>query len=222
MTTPFWFNDPTILFKNKYILQLWPLETMNAEQKLNAISRLIILLTIIGYLLTQTLKLLITGIITLVVIVLLYKIQNEKSKSKPLSPTEAFSNLNLYNAIKNNHTLPSEINPAMNILLPEIQDDPSRPEAAPAYNKEIEKKMNDDTKKFVGKQFNDPNIDSKLFNDLGDNFNFDQSMRSWYATANTTIPNDQKSFAEFCYGDMVSCKEGNEFACTRNNHRWKN
>lgn len=222
MTTPFWFNDPTILFKNKYILQLWPLETMNAEQKLNAISRLIILLTIIGYLLTQTLKLLITGIITLLVIVLLYKIQNEKSKSKPLSPTEAFSNLNLYNAIKNNHTLPSEINPAMNVLLPEIQDNPSRPEAAPAYNKEIEKKMNDDTKKFVGKQFNDPNIDSKLFNDLGDNFNFDQSMRSWYATANTTIPNDQKSFAEFCYGDMISCKEGNEFACTRNNHHWKN
>ena len=49
MTTPFWFNDPTILFKNKYILQLWPLESMNTEQKLNSISRLIILLTILGY-----------------------------------------------------------------------------------------------------------------------------------------------------------------------------
>jgi len=44
---------------------------------------------------------------------------------------------------------------------------------------------------------------------------FDRSMVQFNATANTTIPNDQKSFAEFCYGDMISCKEGNALACTR-------
>jgi hypothetical protein len=40
-------------------------------------------------------------------------------------------------------------------------------------------------------------------------------MIHFNATANTQIPNDQKSFAEFCYGDMTSCKEGNEMACTQ-------
>ena len=34
---------------------------------------------------------------------------------------------------------------------------------------------------------------------------------------NTKIPSNQKGFAEFCYGDMPSCKEGNEFQCTKNN-----
>ena len=67
-------------------------------------------------------------------------------------------------------------------------------------------------------------LDSRLFKDLGDNMIFDQSMRAFYATPNTQIPNDQKAFAEFCYGDMISCKEGNAFACARNGSaaRWTN
>lgn len=219
MTTPFWLNDPTILFKNKYILQLWPTENMNLELKLNAISRLIILFTILGYILTNTFKIIVTGLVTLVVIILLYKFKTEK---KHPEPKESFTNLNLYNAIKGNLTMPTEINPAMNVLLPQIQDNPSRSEAAPAYNKFVEADINNSTKEFVRKQFDDPDIDSKLFSDLGDNFQFDQSMRSWYATPNTTVPNDQKSFAEFCYGDMVSCKEGHELACSRNHPRWTN
>jgi len=64
-------------------------------------------------------------------------------------------------------------------------------------------------------------LDSRLFRDLGDNFDFDQSMRSFYATANTSIPNDQTAFADFLYGDMISCKEGNAFACSRENPRWQ-
>ena len=50
-------------------------------------------------------------------------------------------------------------------------------------------------------------------------------MHAWYPTANTTIPNDQKGFAEYCYGDMISCRdqENNELACTRNMPpRWTN
>ena len=41
-------------------------------------------------------------------------------------------------------------------------------------------------------------------------------MRNWYSTANTQIPNNQKGFAEFCYGDMPStCKEGDSLACIK-------
>ena len=45
-------------------------------------------------------------------------------------------------------------------------------------------------------------------------------MRNFYATANTTVPKDQKGFAEFCYGDMTSCKEGDPIACSRWDPRW--
>jgi hypothetical protein len=36
-----------------------------------------------------------------------------------------------------------------------------------------------------------------------------------YYNANSTIPNDQGVFAEFCYGSMNSCKSGNIFACAK-------
>ena len=76
--------------------------------------------------------------------------------------------------------------------------------------------MNEKTKEFITNNFDDKtNIDERLFKDLGDSFVFDQSMRTWNSTPNTTIPNDQKSFAEYCYGDMISCKDGDEFACAR-------
>ena len=32
-------------------------------------------------------------------------------------------------------------------------------------------------------------------------------QRHFFTTANTTIPNDQKSFAEFAYGTGPTCKE---------------
>ena len=50
-----------------------------------------------------------------------------------------------------------------------------------------------------------------------DQYVFEQSLRPFHSTASTTIPNDQQSFSEFCYGGMVSCKEGNAFACAKTN-----
>ena len=109
----------------------------------------------------------------------------------------------------------------MNVLLPEIKDDPKRKRAAPAYNRAVEKQINKDTENFVASNFDDdPEIKKKLFSTLGDSFEFeDFGQYNFYATANTRVPNDQKSFAEFCYGDMVSGKEGNDFALIRDNPR---
>ena len=58
--------------------------------------------------------------------------------------------------------------------------------------------------------------------DLGEQFVFEQSLRPFHSNPSTTIPNDQQGFAEFCYGSMVSCKEGNMFACARNLARHTN
>jgi hypothetical protein len=62
-------------------------------------------------------------------------------------------------------------------------------------------------------------IYNKLFSNLGDSCEFEHSMRNFYATPNTRVDNDQEAFAKFCYGDMRSCKEGDEFACSRNSTR---
>ena len=50
MNTPFWTTEPTILFNSDNITQIYPNSKMTVEEKLNAISRLIIILTFLGYL----------------------------------------------------------------------------------------------------------------------------------------------------------------------------
>ena len=214
MTKQFCLSDPTILLNKQHILELWPNRNMDKNDKLNAISRLIILLTIVGFLYTREFKMLITGLITLVVIVLVNKIQAKPIKK--VVTTEAFTDGNLYELVKDNFSEPVKNNPLMNVMLTDIHDNPQKKPAAPTYNPVVTENINNATKKMVSDNFDDPTIEDRLFKDLGDNFSFDQSMRTWYATPNTQVPNDQKKFAEFCYGGMTSCKEGNEIACSRN------
>ena len=219
MNTAFWLNNPMVLFNKDKIMEIWPLQNMTIEEKLNGITRLVLLLTILGYLITKNIKIIVTGAITLFSLVLLYKMKMEnilKSNIKDLNIKEGFTNPELYKMLRKNFTEPTVTNPAMNVLLTEIDDNPNRKTAAPSYNKVVENDMNEKTKEFITNNFDDKtNIDERLFKDLGDSFVFDQSMRTWNSTPNTSIPNDQKSFAEYCYGDMISCKDGDELACTR-------
>jgi hypothetical protein len=214
MSTPFWFSQPKILIQD---WQFWPAPALSFTQNLNATSRLIILLTLAGYAGWRNFYVLLTGLVTLASLVLLHHMTQQKK--------EAFTSPEIYNLLKDNFTQPRPGNPLMNVLLPEINDNPTRFMAAPAFHPMAEADINAATKEFVAHNFNDPNIDERLFRDLGDNFAFDRSMRQWYTTPNTTVPADQKTFAEFCYGDMISCRDetNNELACTRNMPpRWTN
>ena len=64
----FWTNEPTILFNKDYVFELWPTTDMCYEQKLNAITRLVILITILGYVSTTSTRILVIGALTLAVI----------------------------------------------------------------------------------------------------------------------------------------------------------
>ena len=230
--TPFWLNEPTILFEKKHITDIWPNPDMSNMEKLNAISRFVIIASLLGYLITLNIGIIFVCIVTLGVIAILYHVQSnkikkdEKAKESPEKIKENFTNAILYNEVKDEYTNPKNSNPLMNVLLPEISYDPTRSEAAPAYNPEVEKKINKSTKDYVvDTTFSDEStkqkeyIRRKLFSDLGDSYTFDYSMRNFYTNPNTTIPNDQEGFANFCYGDMISAKEGNEFALGRNQPR---
>ena len=233
MTTPFWINHPPILLEKNSINQMWPTKQMTVEEKLNAITRLVLLLTLLGYLISKTLKIVVTGLITVASLIFLYKVQQSQFPQMKKVMREAFTNPETYDRLRNQFTNPDIANPAMNVLMTEYTDNPKRKEAAPAFNPLVEQEINEKTKAYVAynltKENDDKNndekndINDKLFKDLGDSFNFDQSMRTWYATPSTTIPNDQASFADYCYGNMISCKEGNEFACVRNApQQWNN
>ena len=220
MTTSFWLNNPNILFKTGEISNIWPSTEMTFEEKLNAMTRLVILLTGIGFLITKKTKVALSGLVTLGAIILLYLIKKNKANAK-----EGYTSRDVYNIMQSEFTKPTTTNPAMNILLTEINDNPHRYEAMPSANPLVEDDINTKTKQFVTDNFNDEKIDERLFNDLGDNFTFDQSMRAWHPMPNTTIPNDQKAFTDYCYGDMIACRDetNNEIACVRNAPpRWTN
>ena len=46
MSTQFWFNSPAELIST----EVWPTNFMSTNQKLNAISRLVIILSVLGFL----------------------------------------------------------------------------------------------------------------------------------------------------------------------------
>ena len=54
--TQFWLNNPSILMKKDNILNIWPKKNMEQNEKLNSITRLVIILSVIGYTLTENIK----------------------------------------------------------------------------------------------------------------------------------------------------------------------
>jgi hypothetical protein len=147
-------------------------------------------------------------------------------KSKPLELAEGFNIsapasdlVEIRSAgVQNTFQKPSPSNPFGNVLVTDYIYNPKRKPAPPAYNESIAADIVTQAKEMV-KNANPGNADltDKLFKDLGDQYMFEQSLQPFYSTASTTIPNDQESFSEFCYGSMISCKEGNAFACAKNN-----
>jgi hypothetical protein len=235
MTSIFWINEPTILFNKDYILQIWPTSKMSYEEKLNAISRVIIILTILGFILTMNKSILLVGLVTLVALVAMYKMRKQKLTKDALDGSkEGFSGIDVKNqeeTIINPDTLKTYLksefmpvnkkNPLGNVLLTEIMDNPARKPAPPSFNTEVYEDINVTTKKMV--QSLNPgikNTNKQLYGDLGEQFEFDQSQWSFYSTPNTKIPNDQGAFADYLYGDMPSCRDGNAFACVQDNIRY--
>jgi hypothetical protein len=226
MTTQFWTNEPTILFNKEYMLDLWPSSNMNYEQKLNAITRLIILVSILGYILTMSARIIFVGIITLVVIFVLFKMKKQKLTKEMLNEgftiqgnevtglfdkksTTTTNPITLESVLKSEFKEGTKRNPFSNVLLTEIMDEPDRKSAPPSFNPDVDVQITKDIKRSV--QFMNPeikNTSKQLFGDLYEEFNLDQSNRVFFSTANTKVANDQGAFAQFLYNDLkYSAKE---------------
>jgi hypothetical protein len=220
MSIQFWTNDPTILLNKDFIFELWPTPNMSYNQKLNAITRLIAILTILGFAITMSVKILFVGVATIAAIFALYKMQ--KQKITPQILAEGFSNqvmmnnetttnpVTLESALKTDFKMGNKKNPFSNVLLTDIADDPQRKPAPPSFNPDVDEDIVRSTKKMV-QELNPgiKNAQKQLFGDLYNNFELDQSNRAFYSTANTKVANDQGAFGEFLYGYMPSAKESN-------------
>jgi hypothetical protein len=206
MSISFWINQPTILLKKKYILDILPNKNMVFNEKLNAITRLIVLLSMIGYIITSNSMLLLLAGISILTIIGFYYFKTNKNMNLLINKRENFQNfenLTKKEIIDADLVVPTDNNPLMNVMLTDIKDNPNRNSAAPSANPDIQEDITKKTINLTKNSFNDNDIDKKLFKDLGDSMNLDMSMRQFYTMPNTRVSNDQKSFAEFCYKDMI-------------------
>ena len=240
----FWANDPTILFNKNYIMQIFPIGNLTFDEKLNAITRFVIILSILGFIVTHSFRFLINGVISLFIIYLMYKTQKQnliselsgnmegfevkKKKRKDFNPTDdRVDGLKIINPetlkeyLKTDFEEISKTNPLGNVLLTDIMDKPTRKAAPPSFNTEVYEDISNNTKKMIQTLNPDiKNTNKQLFGDLGEKFEFDQSMWQYYSNPNTKIPNDQGAFADFLYGDMPSCRGGDDIACVKDNFRY--
>jgi hypothetical protein len=239
--TVFWTTKPGILISSNNIKQIWPTRTMTYVEKLNAITRLSIVLTILAYVLSGSIRPVCVGIITLVLIILIhmYYVRTGRKLFNPFdlngkdtlsSNIEGFSGYpsdetRIANASDLNAVLgskfskPTPSNPLSNVLLTDIQDNPNKKSAPPAYQDKVYAEINNNTMDMVKQTNKDfPGIEEKLFGSLGEKFDFDMSMHQFHSTPNTRVSNDQGAFAQFCYGNMTSCKDGDVLMCSSDDH----
>jgi hypothetical protein len=223
MSTPFWVNQPTILLDKKYITSTFSLKNMTLEEKFNAITKFVIVLTILGFIFSQNFQLIFIGILTIAIVTAIY--YRKKKKYTEERTQENFSNqgnknknknkrmeatMNLNELLQDAYYPINKKNPFGNVLLTEINSNPNRPSAAPSFNPEVYDKINNSVKKQT--QMLNPTIDGtnkQIYGDLYENYNLDNSMMRFYTTSNTRVANDQGAYAEWLYGNMPSAKEDN-------------
>jgi len=220
MSIQFWTNDPTILFNKEYIFELWPTTDMCYEQKLNSITRLVILITILGYILTMSQRILMVGIITLLGIFILFTMRKQKLTKEMINegfnvkgneetgmfdkkPNSYVNPVTLDAVLKSEFKEGTKKNPFSNVLLTQITDDPNRKSAPPSFNVDVDEDITQNVKRSV--QMMNPSIkntNKQLFGDLWQQFELDQSNRAFYSTPNSRVENDQSAYAQYLYNDL--------------------
>ena len=242
---PFWTEDPNILVKPAYITEFFPIEPMSFNQKLNAITRTVIVLTVVSYMFTQNSRVVGVAVMTIIAVFFLHYANAREAYAgcERRGAKEGFRNdehtkinefgrraklydhhgpfLEVPRDFEGTFETPTASNPLSNVLLTDYDYNPNKKPAPPAFTAAGSDMITEKTKQMV-QDLNptQPDIVKKLYNDVNTNLELEQSMRQFYSTSNTTIPNDQASFAEFCYGNMISGKEGNMFASVRDNPRY--
>ncbi len=186
----FWLNDPTVLFKQKYITQLWPYSYLTHEEKLNAFTRFIIVITVLGYVLLNRIIIVVLGLIIIGLIVLLYK------KKEGL--------INQYYEVSEQKI--EQNNPFGNVLMTDYKYNPNKKEVHAEYNPDLVNSINTKIKDFIVQENSDNNEIYNLFNNVGDQMTFEQNNHQFYTNPSTSIPNKQDDFLKFCFGNLPSEK----------------
>ena len=198
-----WYDDIISFFNSEKAFDIYPTGNMTYNEKLNSILRFSIYFSIIVYLLRLNKKVFLLPVFFSILTFILKKINNSSKsfEEKYLNDTDKSSKESNEKENDDKCVTPTENNPFMNVL---ISDYSNNVERNPACNIEENK-----IKKAIKSNF-----EKRLYKNLDDIDDVENSFRQFYTTSSTTIPNDQESFAKWLYfSEEKTCKEGNTVKC---------
>ena len=73
MNTSFWLDNPNVLLNKNHLTEIWPQDNFDLARKLNAITRLILILAILGFLFTKSSYIIVSAAVSIVVLVMIHK-----------------------------------------------------------------------------------------------------------------------------------------------------
>lgn len=194
----FWTDNINELIKPVLI----PTDYMSFDEKLNALTRLIIFICIILSLIFQDSRYLLLMILLILIIFIIYNYQSKYKKD-----TDTFLNEKNLDIVQNKICIkPTKDNPFMNPNIIDISSDTDIDGACSISDKKINDKMSD----FY---------ETTMFQNVDDIYNTQTSSRQFYTVPSTKIPNDQSLFANWLYNRGPSCKENNGIQCYNNLYR---
>lgn len=204
--TEFWSNNPQQFLNRENYLYFFPSPQMNTVQKWNSLVRLSLYMSVILFLYSRNWTYWILFFGTAALSYILYR--NKKLEIFTNSSQTNPPVLSTPDDTEPVYVSPTKDNPFMNVQLTDYTLNPQR-EAASKQSTTNMREINSEI---------DSKFDINLYKDLSDVFDKMNSQRQYYTMPVTTIPNKQKSFADWCYDTMPTCKEQNGVQCHLNNH----
>jgi hypothetical protein len=202
--THFWFENISILYDKKYLLEILPKKEYDLNRKLNALLRFTIYYCLIIFI-TDNSKVNILFFI-LAMAVFTYFIFNKYKESYINTINNELmnntSNVDI-NDLSGTCRIPNKDNPFMNPPLGDYNTTDSLPSCSSYNNKGVQIK--------VEKEF-----DEDLYKDVNDIFGKGNSQRQFYTVPGNDVPNDRDTFMKWLYQTPPTCKEGNGLQCAAN------
>lgn len=193
----FWVNDLEILYKRERLTEFFPTKDQTTEERLNAIMRFCIYISILLYLHNKDSRYIMISVGFGLFSIFIYMGTRKKCKEKEKVKEGMEEN------VEEKCTAPTIDNPFMNVTMKDylnIKDGRivDRPPACDTTNVKTKKEM-------------DEAFNNNLYKDVDDVFEKFNSQRQFYTMPSTTIPNRQDEFARWLYKNPKTCKEDQDY-----------
>ena len=206
----FWLENPCVLITNFCKFSPFgPFTDKRFSNNMNAYTRLIIILSIVIYTITKEINYIFIGIFLIVLIIIMYySLKKDSFKVLPSSFPFMQSNEKPIEQRGSNLLKEAQLPRRESDFYDtqELVNNPLKNVPPTDYGEQQEY-----SKATRSDSAMSPFAEGKIFQ-TSDQWIFDRNTQPFYTTANSSVPNDQTSFANWLYGTENICKEGSIYA----------